>query len=159
MHDIPPNLTTVIIAVLSSAIVTQWIPSIFAWVSTHVFGRDRKATLDDVMKKVEEVSTVTSDNRKAVVDLKEHLKEVEDKTERNNARTARRRILEFNDEVIRNESEEPAHTKESWQEIMRDIDFYEDYTQAHPEFKNNYANESIRNLKEVFALLMKEHKF
>ena len=47
--------------------------------------------------------------------------------------TSRVRILRFNDELLRDEK----HTKEAFDQVLSDIDIYEAYCAAHPDFKNN----------------------
>lgn len=68
---------------------------------------------------------------------------------------ARLRILRFGDEVRRG----VAHTEEHWADILRDIDRYERYCDAHPEYENNRATRTIEYLKNVFDEHLKENDF
>ena len=71
------------------------------------------------------------------------------------ATNARIRILSFSDEVQRN----VRHSKESFDQINRDIDTYRRYCDKHPDYKNNRAVMAIANIERVYAECMKEHDF
>lgn len=68
---------------------------------------------------------------------------------------ARRRILRFNDEILQGD----RHTKEHFDEILRDIDVYEAYCESHLKFKNNQAVLSIQNIRETYKEVSKQHDF
>lgn len=83
--------------------------------------------------------------------LDQHLKDEEE----DKAREARKRILNFNDEDMRG----LYHSKEHFDEILDDIDAYEKYCNAHPEFPNNKAMLIMENIKELYSLKSKEASF
>lgn len=85
------------------------------------------------------------DNLKKTLD--EHIAEDGRKT----AKDTRSRILQFNDEVSRGEH----HSKESWDNTLEDIDYYEAYCRQHPEFPNNKAILAINNIKTEYARTMR----
>lgn len=147
----------IILAIIATPAALKLLSDIFNWVATTFFDKEKKATLEDVMTAIDKVQKDTDVNTANIQKLSDKLEIVESKTEEDKALTARRRILRFNDEVRNNESEIPCHSLEHWQEIMRDIDFYEEYTDLHKDFKNNYAVSSIKNLKSVFEYMQKEH--
>lgn len=62
------------------------------------------------------------------------------------ARQCRARILQFNDEVYRKEK----HTKESFDDVIAEIDTYENYCDTHPDFENFKAVAAIENIKETY---------
>lgn len=68
---------------------------------------------------------------------------------------ARSRILRFNDEVMMGEE----HSKEHFDEILKDIDKYEDYCEANPSYENNKAVLAIRTIKEEYVYCLEHHKF
>ncbi len=68
---------------------------------------------------------------------------------------ARSRILRFGDEVRR----EILHTEEHWIDILLDIDRYEDYCDAHPNYENNRATHTIQYLKNVYDGRLKKNDF
>lgn len=68
---------------------------------------------------------------------------------------ARSRILRFSDEV----SMEIAHSEEHYNEILEDIDKYEDYCDTHPGYENNKAIIAIQIIRESYAECKKNHNF
>ena len=69
---------------------------------------------------------------------------------------ARSRILRFNDEVMMGE----RHSKEHFDEILVDIDRYEDYCDKHEDYENNKAVLAIKTIKDEYAYcLLHPHKF
>ena len=51
------------------------------------------------------------------------------------------------------------HSKEHFDEILFDIDAYEQYCSTHPDYKNNKAVLAIGTIKEVYADCIEEHSF
>ena len=62
------------------------------------------------------------------------------------AKQSRARILQFNDELYRG----IKHTKESFDDVIAEIDNYEDYCKSHPKFPNFKAVAAIDNIKKVY---------
>lgn len=87
--------------------------------------------------------------------LKDKVDEAEDKADMDRAIIARVRILRFNDEILR----PMRHSKESFDQALEDIDNYEKYCYAHPDFKNNKTVLSIKNIKRVYDKQLKTHDF
>lgn len=75
--------------------------------------------------------------------------------EEHNADEYRRRILRFNNELIC----EIPHTREEFLEALSDIDGYEGYCKAHPDYKNNRCLHAISNISRVYDDRLKEHDF
>ena len=71
------------------------------------------------------------------------------------ARQARQRILRFNDEILFNK----RHSKEHFDEILDDIDTYEDYCNAHEDYENNKAVLAISTIREVYKECLRDHDF
>lgn len=72
-----------------------------------------------------------------------------------NADSHRTRILQFNNELLR----DIPHTREDFIEILSEIDFYEDYCKTHPEYKNNRCTHAVANIGRVYDELLESHKF
>ena len=68
---------------------------------------------------------------------------------------ARTRILRFGDECLHGEK----HSKEHFDQILRDITEYEEYCAAHPEFKNNMAVLTIGNITSIYQKRLADHDF
>lgn len=71
------------------------------------------------------------------------------------ARQARQRILRFNDEILFNK----RHSKEHFDEILDDIDTYEDYCETHEDYENNKAILAISTIREVYKECLRDHDF
>lgn len=67
----------------------------------------------------------------------------------------RRRILNFNDELIW----EKPHSKETFDQVLRDITYYESYCDAHKGFCNSQANAAIRNINRTYDKCCEDHSF
>jgi len=74
--------------------------------------------------------------------LDDHIKE----DEQNSIRQARTRILRFYDE----ECEGRKHSQNHWEDIIDDVDTYENYTADHPDFKNNRGEAAMSYIKEGY---------
>ncbi|MCD8076812.1 MAG: hypothetical protein LUE63_00245 [Lachnospiraceae bacterium] len=72
-----------------------------------------------------------------------------------NADVHRERILQFNLELIRN----LKHTKEDFDDILTEIDDYEEYCKAHPDYPNQRAVHAIKNIERVYDDRMKKQDF
>ena len=83
------------------------------------------------------------------------VKEVMDKIEEGNANNARYRIIRFNDEV----KHDVKHTEEHFDQIIEDIDTYENYCSDHPHFPNGKAVHSISNIRKIYDKCSDEHSF
>ena len=111
----------------------------------HVVGR---ALNGDVITKVDKL---TSDVNQLSSDFDVHLKLEEEERVRN----ARQRILRFNDELLFRGN----HTKEHYDEILEDIDRYEQYCLDHPDYRNNKAHRAISNIKNEYDKHLINHDF
>ena len=87
--------------------------------------------------------------------LSEKIGSIESKADERNAINSRVRILRFSDEVQRG----VKHSKDSFDQCMTDIDDYEEYCDAHPDFKNNQTVTTVRYLKKMYAERLEKHDF
>ena len=67
----------------------------------------------------------------------------------------RTHILHFNDELLH----QKEHTKEHFDQILEDIDEYEDYCKEHPLYENNKAVCAIHNIKSTYKNCMAKNSF
>ena len=86
----------------------------------------------------------TIDRQLSALDNRMAQSEKEDRER--NAKQARVRLLRFNGELIRKK----RHTREEFKNVIKDVDEYEEYCSANPEFKNNEAKLSIENIKRQY---------
>ena len=87
--------------------------------------------------------------------LSHDLQEMKATEEERDAVNARIRILQFGDELCMN----VRHTRERFNQILADIDMYENYCATHPTFENNQSVMTIQNIKDVYHDCMKKHDF
>ena len=87
--------------------------------------------------------------------IKKAIAALDAKIEENYAKTARRCILRYSQEVragIR-------HTKEEWDQINTDIDDYNHYCKTHPEFENSRAVLAIEMLQGIYKNCLMHNDF
>lgn len=80
------------------------------------------------------------------MDQEEHLQRAKD---------ARTRVLRFGDELLH----DVHHTKEHFDDVLRDITYYENYCDEHPNFENDQMHITADYIKETYHKCLKEHSF
>lgn len=65
------------------------------------------------------------------------------------------RILRFADEIRRG----MQHSKESFDQVLMDIDAYEQYCTAHPDFRNNKTVAAKAKILEIYSECIDENNF
>lgn len=75
--------------------------------------------------------------------------------EEDKARQARLRIIRFNDELCAG----LAHSESYFEDILDDVDTYEAYCSAHPDFKNGRGKAAMDHVKAVYVKLKNGGKF
>ena len=80
---------------------------------------------------------------------------VDSKGDERFAISSRVRILRFEDEL----QEERKHSKDSWDQAMADIDYYETYCNGHPEFKNNQTVATVEHIKHGYNERLEKRDF
>ena len=75
--------------------------------------------------------------------------------DRHTADQHRTRILRFNTECLRHQ----RHTREDFIDILSEIDEYERYCQAHPDYKNQRCVHAVKNIGRVYDALLETGDF
>ncbi len=148
--DLPPNITTVIVAILGSTLVMN----VVTWIHDgirKIIGKPR-VTTDAIFDEIKKLTEITKEHQESIKKLSNDLEKVADKGDETKAKETRKDILHFNNEVIRG----TTHTREEWIDCLKDIDEYEHYCETHKDFKNGYAVESIQNLRITYRKLESE---
>lgn len=112
----------------------------WSWIG-NVLNKDIIAKLDEHGKEMDEL-------RKDVTSVKKEIRE-------NTAISSRYRILRFDDEILH----DTKHTKEHFDQILLDIDVYEEFCEEHPDFKNNLAVMAISHIKQVYQKCSADNSF
>lgn len=83
------------------------------------------------------------------------IEEIRSTTNEQNAITCRVRILHFGDEILHG----VKHSKESFDQVLSDIDGYEQYCNEHPDFKNNRTVLTTDKIKETYTECINKSNF
>ena len=90
-----------------------------------------------------------------VDNLGQELAEHKANSEERHATLCRAHILRFGDEVRHG----IPHSKEGYDNILLDIDSYEEYCEKHPGYKNNVAVATITHIKNMYQKHLQEDSF
>lgn len=102
----------------------------------------------ELMKKIDGIKAEVAAVKQDVVNFREELDE-------RNATSCRTRILRFGDEVLHG----VPHSKEHYDQVLLDIDSYEEYCVAHQEYKNNIAVATIKRIKRRYQEHLEKDDF
>lgn len=87
--------------------------------------------------------------------LSDGLKSLENKCDERDANLSRTHILRFGDELLHGVS----HSQEHFVQVLADIDAYEEYCDTHPDYKNNRACATIKQIKKTYQECLNDNKF
>lgn len=104
---------------------------------------------------MEQVDNFSKDINSRVDSLSQKVDGLEKADELERVRFARQRILRFNDEILCSQ----RHSKEHFDEVLDDIDIYEEYCRTHEEYENNKAVLAIKTIKKTYNKCMDDHDF
>ena len=107
-----------------------------------------RAINKEVLAKLGEMEETQADTRRI---LDDHRKVDDERA----ADTHRTRILQFNNELLR----DIPHTREEFIEILAEIDYYERFCKAHPDYQNNRATHAVANISRVYDDRLIKHDF
>ena len=102
----------------------------------------------DVLSRLDDISRMQKDTQRR---LDDHIK-VDDERD---ADMHRAKILRFNNELLRN----IPHTREEFIEILAEIDGYEAFCRAHPDYQKNRAVHAVANINRVYDERLQKHDF
>lgn len=87
--------------------------------------------------------------------LERDVRQIKEDAARREAVSARTRILRFGDEILH----DVAHTKEHFDQTLKDITSYERYCGEHKEFENSCAVLTIQKIKETYMERLEKNDF
>lgn len=87
--------------------------------------------------------------------LEDSLIELKEETKEQQAINARVRILRFGDELRLN----IKHTKEHFEQTLKDIDFYNNYCDLHKDFKNSITVITTEHIQETYRECRDKNSF
>lgn len=118
----------------------------------------RHDTRHDRLKGVtESIETLKTGMNERFDTLDSKIDAVEAKTDEYYAVSCRVRILRFEDEM----QSDLRHSKDAWDQVMSDVDFYEKYTEPgkHPDFKNGQTAATIEHIKHGYRERLEKRDF
>lgn len=98
---------------------------------------------------------INADVTKELAEIKTKLDDHVTMDDRRTADGHRTRILHFNNELLRSID----HTEEEFNEVLAEIDAYEEYCDEHPEYPNNRAVLAIENIRSNYKERLQKHDF
>lgn len=98
---------------------------------------------------------INSEVLEKVDKLESELKGVRSGMAEEKAVTCRARILRFGDECLHGQ----RHTKDHFDQTLRDIATYERYCESHPEFENNVTEITSARIKEIYRRCLDTNEF
>lgn len=107
-----------------------------------------RALNGDVIERMDKL-----DGRMEQIEKRQDQSEAADKMR--DALSQRNRILRFGDELLHDKK----HSKEHFDEILRDIDRYEKYCEEHREFENGTTVATNKHIKDTYRRLLESHDF
>lgn len=124
---------------------------LFKW----LMGCIGRAANRDVLAKLNEVSAAQQETQKQLDRLEERMNQHIKTDDNRDADAHRMAILQFNNSLLRNR----RHTKEEFNEVLAEIDYYEDYCREHEDYSNNLAVLAIENIRENYKERLRKHDF
>ena len=128
-------------------------------VITFILGGGFLSFLQFLIERKDKRKEEIKELKKQLTDIEKRLSEkidaIESKADERNAVNARVRILRFADETMCG----AKRSKDSYDQLMRDVDDYEDYCLRFPSFKNNQTAQTVEYLKKEYAEKLANHDF
>ena len=90
-----------------------------------------------------------------VESLEREVRSLRERCEEQSAVDCRSRILRFGDELLH----EVHHSKEHFDQILRDVQTYEEYCRTHPDFVNNTTQVTTQQILEIYRRCMADRAF
>lgn len=136
------------LAILGGSIAVEVIPPIklkpWSWIAKWI----GKAINGNVISELNGI-------KGEIGEIKKQNKQQDDERMLDKALDARRRILQFADEIRRG----VRHSYEHFTNVSEDITFYEKYCDDHPKFENDRAKVSIKIINDTYERCIKENDF
>lgn len=141
------DTTALIIAALTAPGFWEVIKAIIATIREMVTGK-KEITNAEIAEKLDKQG-------KQIDTLERSFSIKNDSDEERETKACRRRILRADDEIRIG----MRHSKDFFEDVLRDIDFYETYCDQHPHFKNKCAESSIRNVIATYEKCKADNDF
>ena len=126
---------------------------IFVFVQFLITRYDKKHDrMDEVTKSIQSLS---EDMKERFDTLDRKIDTVEAKGDERFAISSRVRILRFEDEL----QEGRKHSKDSWDQVMSDIDYYDKYCETHEGFRNHQTTATVEHIDQCYRERLAKRDF
>lgn len=115
----------------------------------------RRVTNEELADSLKEIRKGYDAQQKDIDGLKTSIQQMQESESIKDAQAARRRILRFNDELLRNID----HSKEYFDDILEDIKIYNHYCDEHRDFANGKTVMAKKNIEHCYEQCMEKHSF
>ena len=141
-------------AVLLAAIAAPGFWDLLKGLIEKIFGKNR-VTNEDIAESLEEIKKGYDSQQKDIDGLKSSIEDMRTEEAVKDAQAARRRILRFNDELLR----DVEHSKEYFDDILEDVKTYDNYCKSDPDFQNGKTVMAENNINFCYENCMQKHSF
>lgn len=115
----------------------------------------KRVTNEELADSLKEIRKGYDSQQKDIDGLKESIQQMRADEEVKDAQAARRRILRFNDELLRSID----HSKEYFDDVLDDVKIYTDYCEQHKDFANGKTVMAKKNIEHCYEQCMEKHSF
>lgn len=143
-----------LMAILLAAIAAPGFWEVIKAALDKLFQRER-VTNEQLADSLKDLKTDYKTQQKDIDELKTSLQDMQNTEAKKEVVSARRRILKFNDELLR----DIDHSKELFDDILLDLKIYEDYCEEHKDFTNGKTVMATENIRRVYKNCMQKHTF
>ena len=141
-------MKTEFVAVLMAALAAPGFWDLLKSLFSALIGRRQVST--------EEISEKLDSQGKKIDSLEQSFSLLQKEDETKEVQGARRRILRFNDELLRNID----HSKEYFDDILEDVEIYERHCSRHPdEFPNGKTVMAVKNIQRCYEVCQQKRSF
>ena len=116
---------------------------------------NRKKTQDSLKEMENKLSKDIEATKKEVATLQIGFDAHVAEEEEHRAKQARYRFLRFYDEMC----EGMKHSESHFEDVLDDVDFYENYAEHHDNFKNSRGSAAMKYIRETYEKLKKTGGF
>lgn len=111
--------------------------------------------IEFLIRRSDEKKDKNSEVLAALKSIKDKIVGIESRMDKENADTARRNILSFDDELRRG----MEHSEESFNQVLQDIKYYRNFCRTHADYENDKATSAITHIRETYQRVKNENKF
>lgn len=144
------QLTAILLAAIAAPGFWEVLKSIVDKVTNR-----RRVTNEELADSLKEIRKGYDAQQKDIDGLKVSIQQMQESESVKDAQAARRRILRFNDELLRSID----HSKEYFDDILEDIKIYNRYCDEHKDFANGKTVMAKKNIEHCYEQCMEKHSF